>query len=147
MQGKALMLSPGEGIIVQLCNTCHVMVVEDDAGVRESIADVLRDQGYTVAEAGDGEQALTALENGIRPCLLLLDLMMPRMDGPAFWAIQQNDPALAKIPIVLMSASRELESTAQLLRVDRILKKPIGLADLMGTVSFYCAPHRLDPSA
>src|SRR5438477_12944524 len=81
-----------------------VLVVEDDADIREAIGDTLEGEGYVVALAEDGQQALEVLERLERPCLLLVDLIMPRMDGwELMRALSKND-RLATIPVVVMSA-------------------------------------------
>jgi CheY-like chemotaxis protein len=84
----------------------YVLVVDDDCDLREAIADVLRLEGISVVVAGDGEEALSHLTSSDeKPALVLLDLMMPRMNG---WELQQHmsgNPALASIPVCVVSAS------------------------------------------
>jgi CheY-like chemotaxis protein len=121
---------------------CPILIVEDDAGIRESMADILKDEGYDVVEAVHGAEALALLKSGVRPCLVLLDLMMPVMDGPSFRAAQQSDSVLSQIPVVIISAYREIEENARALRANGVLKKPIRLADLIATVNTYCGQHR-----
>jgi CheY-like chemotaxis protein len=82
-----------------------VMVVEDDALIREMIIQVLACEGLEAVGARDGEEALRHLrQDHLHPALILLDLMMPVMDGWQFRAEQLKDPALAEIPVVVMSA-------------------------------------------
>jgi CheY-like chemotaxis protein len=87
---------------------CRVLVVDDDLDVRVELAAGLRDLGCEVVCADNGEQALDYLRSGAPlPGLILLDLMMPVMDGNEFREHQRNDPLLAKIPVVVVTAGRE----------------------------------------
>lgn len=109
-----------------------LLVVEDDHDVREALTDILRDAGYRVAWAVDGREAMRALRGGLRPDAILLDLMMPEMDGWQFREEQLRDSALREIPVVVMSASRGIDVAA--LGGAEILRKPIGLAEILGAV-------------
>jgi CheY-like chemotaxis protein len=83
-----------------------VMVVEDDALIREMVVEILGDVGFTAVGAGNGEEALQHLRRArLQPALILLDLMMPVMNGWQFRIEQLKDPSLAGIPVVVMSAS------------------------------------------
>src|SRR3954469_1683244 len=94
--------------------TKTLMVVDDDTVIRESLADVLQEEGYSVVTAIHGEDALTKLRGGMPvPCLILLDLMMPVMTGGEFFAAQQADPAIAGIPVVVISADGNVRQKAQ----------------------------------
>src|SRR3954452_20931108 len=82
-----------------------LLVVDDDPGIRESLADLLNEEGYTVITAVNGQDALTRLRAIAEPpCVILLDLMMPVMSGPEFYDELRLDPQLAGIPIVVISA-------------------------------------------
>ena len=81
-----------------------ILVVDDDADIRDSVAEVLEDAGYRVQQAANGREALDYLQASAYPCIILLDLMMPVMDGPQFRAAQQSKPTLAGIPVVVISA-------------------------------------------
>jgi CheY-like chemotaxis protein len=82
-----------------------LLVVDDDPAIRETLADLLQDEGYVVMTAINGKEALTRLRAGsARPCVILLDLMMPVMSGAEFYAEMRSDPALADIPVVVISA-------------------------------------------
>lgn len=86
-----------------------IMVVEDDADVLDVIALTLEDHGYSVLVAANGRQALDKLRAAEhRPALILLDLMMPVMDGRQFREAQRRDPALADVPVVLLSADVDI---------------------------------------
>ncbi|HTM22199.1 MAG TPA: response regulator [Kofleriaceae bacterium] len=104
----------------------RVLIVEDDDDISESMADLLEGEGYKVGRAADGAQALRLLRaaDGNRPGLILLDLMMPRMDGYQFRAEQRADPALAGIPVLVMSAAGDMEARAAELGAGGYLKKP-----------------------
>jgi CheY-like chemotaxis protein len=111
-----------------------ILLVEDDFDVREALVETLRDRGYEVQAAGDGEQALKALRGGLRPGLILLDLMMPRMSGSEFRMIQRTDPDLSSYPVVLLSADGRMEEKAQTLKVDGAIRKPIDLDELFAVI-------------
>ena len=82
-----------------------VLIVDDDAEVAEEIATFLSDQGFVTEVAPNGGQAIARLREGMRPDLILLDLMMPIMDGWEFRAFQRADPNLAQVPVIAMSAN------------------------------------------
>jgi CheY-like chemotaxis protein len=84
-----------------------VLIVEDDPDVRQALAVFLEAHGYTCNEAGDGAQALTFLRANPAPSVILLDVMMPNMDGLTFRRHQLEDRALAKIPVVVLTARPE----------------------------------------
>lgn len=105
-----------------------ILVVEDDADLREVLAESLRLEGHEVLEAVDGLDAFQRLLGGARPALVVLDLVMPRMDGRQLLTAMRADAALAAIPVVLVTGTppRDLAEA-----VDAILKKPIGIKDLL----------------
>jgi two-component system chemotaxis response regulator CheY len=111
-----------------------ILLVEDDIDVREALAEALSDQGYAVETAVDGLQALERLRGGARPGVILLDLMMPRMDGVEFRMVQRADPALAHLPVVLLSADARMDEKARLLDVQGAICKPIDLAQLTAAI-------------
>jgi CheY-like chemotaxis protein len=104
-----------------------VLVVDDDDAIREVIAEVLRDEGYDVSSAGNGEQALRELRKSPHPDLVLLDLMMPVMSGWELLELLQSNADLSGIPVVVVSAM-----TAP--GVCEHLTKPIDLDRLLATV-------------
>lgn len=83
----------------------RIMIVEDHQPIRETLAEILRDLGYEVEEAAEGEDALHQLHTAPEPALILLDLDMPRMNGVDFCAQKEAEPALAAIPVVVITAS------------------------------------------
>ena len=114
--------------------TLAILVVDDDADCRESLQLVLEDAGYAVEIAGDGREALLALEKGPRPAAILLDLMMPVMDGKQFLSLLRQIPRLQGIPVVILSAATREWSGAHL-EVEEVLSKPIDLEVLLSTVN------------
>jgi CheY-like chemotaxis protein len=110
------------------------MVVEDDAETRELIAEVLRDDGYTVHTAANGAEALASLRAGqATPTLILLDLMMPVMSGWQFLDERATDATLARIPVLVLSAdpTRQLASSRGVVAV---VGKPFDLPRLLKLV-------------
>ncbi|PYQ78988.1 MAG: response regulator [Acidobacteria bacterium] len=84
---------------------CPVLIVEDDADLREMMAQLLSLEGFQAAAVANGSEALQYLHNGhIKPDVILLDLMMPVMDGWEFRRKQQADPAFADVPVIVLSA-------------------------------------------
>lgn len=109
-----------------------VLIVEDDADLRVTLADVLADEGYTVATADDGVTALRQL-GVVRPDVIVLDLLMPTMSGWEFRHRQRADPALADIPVIVFSALGDPRHTAGLDAV-AVLRKPLDVATLLGAL-------------
>lgn len=119
-----------------------VLVVEDDRDVRDTVIEALEDQGYAARGASDGAEALDLLRSGWGPpALVLLDLMMPGMNGAQFREAQLADPNLASIPVVLLSADATIEQKATTLRAAAFLKKPVKLAALLDAAARF-APQR-----
>jgi len=110
-----------------------VLVVDDDEMLRETLCEVLADAGYETASAVDGVEALRYLRDGGAPCVILLDLMMPNMDGWQFRIRQEKDPLLSKIPTAVMTASYSV-TTAQI-HADYFLRKPIKLDEVLRVVA------------
>src|SRR3712207_5422385 len=90
-----------------------ILLVEDDSDVREALAYLLSDQGYDVACAEDGQQALSYLHAGYKPGVILLDIMMPRMNGYEFRAAQKREPEIASIPVIVLSAAGNVSQRAK----------------------------------
>jgi CheY-like chemotaxis protein len=116
----------------------NVLVVDDDPDIRETLGLVLGRHGYAVTTAADGVEALQRIRTGSpRPCVILLDLMMPRMNGFEVWEAME-DTERSTIPVVVLTgASAMAASQAQQLRLE-VLRKPIGLGDLLRTVRRFC---------
>jgi CheY-like chemotaxis protein len=114
---------------------CRVLLVEDDPATLTSLALILRLAGYAVDTARDGAEALDRLLRGAPPCLIFLDLTMPVMDGWEFLRRRQGSPALADIPVVVVSALADLGREALAgLGVSGVFRKPADPADLLGEV-------------
>lgn len=108
------------------------MIVDDDRDIREALADVLQDEGFDVATAANGAEALKVLASGPLPNVILLDMMMPVMDGFEFRLAQKMAEELAPIPVVIITAgaderSRDLEAAA-------VLRKPLNMSRLLETI-------------
>jgi two-component system, chemotaxis family, chemotaxis protein CheY len=113
----------------------RVLVVDDDADIREVMSAVLTDEGYRVSTAHDGAAALDRLRHGPRPDLILLDLMMPRMSGWELRAALAEDAALRSIPVVVVSADRGAGPKVAQLGVAGFLSKPVELEHLLSVVA------------
>jgi|SRR5579862_226584 len=117
-----------------------ILVVDDDTDLRESLALLLALKGYEVITASDGREALAALHAGALPCLIVLDLTMPDMDGFQFRRAQLEDPALAGIPVVLCSGHPTAVHVAQQLGALACFEKPFDVQLLLGVVATHA--HR-----
>ncbi len=116
-----------------------VLVVEDDREIREALLDILEDNGCEAVGAVNGERALAYLRGtDTLPCIILLDLMMPVMDGQAFREAQLQDPRLAHIPVVVVSAYRDVASDAQRLNVATFIRKPPRIEELVSAINQHC---------
>jgi CheY-like chemotaxis protein len=111
-----------------------VLIIEDDDGVAESLAAILGEEGYVVESATNGAEALRRLEQRPLPTLILLDLMMPVVDGIDFRRRQLADPELSKIPIIIISARPDVAEQAQTLHADAFLQKPMSFEELLHVV-------------
>ncbi len=120
----------------------HILIVEDDRDVAQSIADVLEQEGYRTALSPNGREALDYLQRGNRPDLILLDLMMPVMDGWEFRSEQVRTPELAAIPVVAVSADGNIVRKASTLRADGSVAKPATIDELLDEVERVCGPSR-----
>ncbi|HEX9291714.1 MAG TPA: response regulator [Anaeromyxobacteraceae bacterium] len=104
----------------------RVLIVEDDEGIREALAECVASMGVEVATARDGQDGLSVVRAGSRPDAILLDLRMPRLDGHGFLSAVRADPALASIPVIAMTAWLDQPR----LPVYAFLKKPFDLDEL-----------------
>jgi CheY-like chemotaxis protein len=119
----------------------HVLVVEDDRDVRDSLLEVLEDNAYAPLAASNGKEALERLRaSGVRPCVILLDVMMPVMDGWGFRAAQTEDAQLSEIPVVVLTAHASAAQTARDMHAAGYLKKPVSIDDLLEAVQRHCEP-------
>jgi CheY-like chemotaxis protein len=109
-----------------------ILLVEDDADTRRAIREALREEGFQVREATQGREALETLRKTKMICLILLDMLMPEMDGWKFYEELQRDPKLSRIPVVLVTVVKDPR-----LPVETLIK-PIRLGDLVGVVRRNC---------
>jgi len=116
-----------------------VLVVEDDADAREAMKSVLELHGYPVVTTADGSEALYRLRNGLKPCLILLDLMMPGMDGFEFIDQKRQDPRISTIPVVIYSGHHDAKSNAERLGAQGYFQKPVEVESLLNLVETYRA--------
>jgi CheY-like chemotaxis protein len=122
----------------------NVLIVEDDRDTREMLASLLATQGFHAVAAEDGLEALHLLRT-VRhgapdtPCLVLLDLRMPRLGGGEFRRAQLGDPTVASVPVAVMSGATDAEQRAQALGAVATVTKPIDVDLLMDIVRRYCA--------
>jgi CheY-like chemotaxis protein len=117
-----------------------VLLVEDDVDLRETTAMLLEDEGYQVAAVENGLEALNHLLDGPLPGVILLDMLMPVMNGWEFRAHQQRDPRLAAIPVVVITASRDHLPSALFPEGSAVLRKPFVLEELLANVRLHCSP-------
>ena len=115
---------------------CPVLIVEDDIELREMMAQLLTLEGFQASTVANGREALDYLGRGDRPDVILLDLMMPVMDGWEFRRQQQSDPSVANVPVIVLSAldyrrAAEVDAVA-------FLKKPLDFDRLLQLVRQYC---------
>ena len=109
-----------------------LLVVEDDADIREALDGLLSMEGFRVTGCSNGREALDVLHVSARPDLILLDLMMPVMDGWQFRVAQKDDPQLATIPVLALSADATAKAAA--IDADAYLKKPVDYETLIDTI-------------
>jgi two-component system response regulator MprA len=123
-----------------------VMLIEDDPDIRAMISQLLELEGYRVVISPNGIEALTQLRGGLRPSVILLDLMMPVMNGWQFRAEQAKDDQLARIPVVIISGDGRVTERNPQVDADGFLRKPIDLDVLLSTVArFAGAPAAASP--
>lgn len=145
MQSATLVGSRGEGYAEAgarsrvMTALPMLLVVDDDIAIRDALADVLSDEGYSVVTRRDGCEALDYLKAGHRPSAIILDLWMPQMDG---WALRRNllaDPELESIPVLVLTAAAERADLP--VRVAGVLQKPVGLQVLLELLAATVRPR------
>jgi CheY-like chemotaxis protein len=115
-----------------------ILIVEDDLDTREMLGRFLELEGYSVETAINGREALERLEEGARACVILLDLMMPVMDGWQFRRAQIEKQELAGIPVIVVSAAGR--DRIQQIHANGYLSKPVDLDELLTQIRQYCNP-------
>src|SRR5262245_8453392 len=111
-----------------------ILIVEDDAATRDALTMVLSDEGYAVSSAANGLEAIDLLRQGAAPDLIILDLMMPVMDGWQFRREQQRDPALDGIPVLVLSADGGVAQKAAALGARGYVQKPVEMDTLLDAI-------------
>jgi len=119
-----------------------ILIVDDEADIRDSLQEFFEDEGFVVATAANGEQGLARLRAGPLPCVIILDLLMPVLDGNEMYEQMQADPALARVPVIISTSDpRRAPSGVP------TLKKPVSLMRLLASVRQYCASEAQGSSA
>lgn len=118
----------------------RVLLVDDDEGFRSIVAELLEGFGYEVLAAENGLEALDLLHGGASPCVILLDLMMPKMNGWELLDRMRREPALAQIPVAVLSGVDDLRAKVAALGVSASLRKPVDLDTLLGVIERHCQP-------
>jgi CheY-like chemotaxis protein len=108
-----------------------VLVVDDDMEIRQALTDILQDEDYDVRAAANGREALEMVERGPCPDVILLDVMMPVMDGWHFLSARLAHPRLVEVPIIIISAGMEAEREAHKVGVFEVARKPLHVDDLV----------------
>ena len=119
---------------MQLSDANYILLVEDDDITRDALTTLLEAAGYQVIAAAHGREALDRLKSGRLPFLILLDLLMPEMDGCTFRKHQLQSPPLATIPVLILSAEDGLARTAASLGAAGYFPKPIGIERLLEAI-------------
>ena len=112
-----------------------ILLVEDDFVLRTSLAELLIKQGYVVECAAHGLEAFQRLNTGTpKPFLILLDMAMPYMDGREFQNLKQADPAVADVPVIIITANGEYAAQAARSDVKQTFYKPVNTARLLKSI-------------
>jgi CheY-like chemotaxis protein len=122
----------------------RIVIIDDDDDLRSSLGEILHAEGYAVEMFGDARHALAAMRDGLRPSLILLDLMMPEMNGWEFRAEQRKDPVLESIPVLVVTA----RTIGKILPGDplgdlEILRKPFSVVELTSAVERCSRPTEI----
>lgn len=138
---------PLRGTLTPQPATIHVLVVDDEASIREIVADALRESGYGVQTARNGAEAFEVLHRWL-PHAIVLDLMMPRVDGSGFLDLLRLDPRFASLPVLVVTAAYSAHEAARRTGVRAVLTKPFELDQLVETVRQLAGapPPTLEPT-
>jgi CheY-like chemotaxis protein len=112
-----------------------ILIIDDDDDLRELLAELLRSREFVVRLARHGAEALAQLRSGPAPDLIVLDYMMPVMDGPGFLSARREFPELAAIPVFLLTAMGDAARDPSVASATRCFRKPLPFADLVGAVN------------
>lgn len=114
-----------------------ILVIEDDTSIRELLIELLESEGYSVASAMNGLEGLKYLQTQKKPDLILIDLMMPVMDGYTFRTEQLKDKVWSEIPTVVMSAEANAREKMKKYNITAFLSKPVELETILETVAAF----------
>lgn len=123
-----------------------IFLIDDDANIRDVLGMILSSKGHSISEAADGLDALAQLRGGARPDLVIVDMMMPRIDGQAVIEAMRGDPSLAAIPVIVLSGHQSACDQAARLGAAGCLVKPVELSDLLDTVARIAARAPAHPA-
>jgi len=124
----------------------RVLVVDDEPTIRELVAEALREAGYWVDTAAHGAEALQLMHAGPPPHAIVLDLMMPRLDGTGFVELMRLNPRLASVPVVLVTAAYGAPMAAERIGARACITKPFELDHLVEAVDTIIGDSRLGPT-
>jgi len=116
-----------------------VLLVEDDVGLRRSLVDLVEAEGHAALSAGNGFEAVELLRHASKPSLILLDLMMPVMNGWAFLKYRNEHPVLFDVPVVVTTAWNEVPGEADAIGVQGYLRKPLVPSEVTEIIRQYCS--------
>jgi CheY-like chemotaxis protein len=111
----------------------NVLIVDDEPEIRDSLQEFLEDEGYQVSTAADGAEALQRLRSGKRPCVVILDLLLPVVDGNQVYERMQRDADLSRVPVIVSTSDPSRAPSGVL-----IMRKPVNLDRLLGAVRQHC---------
>jgi CheY-like chemotaxis protein len=114
-----------------------ILVIEDDTSIRELLVELLESEGYEVSSAVNGLEGILKLQSKQYPDLILIDLMMPVMDGYTFRTKQLENPEWAKIPTIVMSAEANAKEKMKDYKITAFLSKPVELDTILNAVAKY----------
>jgi CheY-like chemotaxis protein len=120
----------------------YILIVEDDRDIAENLKELLELEGYAAEIARDGQQAINRIKGQPFPKVILLDLMMPLMDGFQFREEQLKDPAMATIPVVVMTAGGKIELKVQKMNAQAYFRKPLDIDNLLKTIANFAIEIR-----
>lgn len=113
-----------------------ILVVDDDLDVRVTVAEALTESGYVVRTAENGLDAIAVINEGVRPCLIVLDMWMPVMDGYQFMDRLNEDPDLATIPVLILTAADALKRVG--MGEVGVIRKPFPIEALLAMAGRFC---------
>lgn len=114
-----------------------ILIVDDEADIRDSLAEFFEDEGFSVRTAADGAAGLAALDTGELPCVVILDLLMPVIDGNQMYETMQANPRLSRIPVIISTSDPRRAPTGV-----PTMKKPVDLVRLLAAVEKLCPERR-----